>query len=362
MYILVFLLVLSILILVHEYGHYKMAKALGVRVERFSLGFGPKLVSRVRGETEFAVGVIPLGGYVKMAGEDKSQCTGARNEFYSRPPGHRGLIILMGPLVNYLLGFFCFWLVFSVGYPALAPKVGDVIEGYPAQDADMRPGDIILTIGGQAVTNWEDIQKYVTESKTQVVQLTIQRGDRILSKEIIPAVDRLENIFGQKEEVRIIGIQPEKEIRLLKYSPGTAFFKSGERIGEITYLTYKALWRMATGAMSARKAVTGPIGIFYIIKDATDLGFSYVVYVLAIISVSLAIFNLLPLPILDGGHLLFLLIEKMRGQPVSDKVDDIVNRVGFALIIFIALFVFYTDFMRYGLFDKILEYWQKMGS
>lgn len=358
---LVFIVILSVLILVHELGHFLMAKRVGVKVEKFSLGFGPKLFSKMIDGTEFALCLIPLGGYVKMAGDEKTNCTGASHEYYSKSPGHRALIVLLGPLVNYLLAFLCFWLVFIVGYPTVTAKVGELLKGFPAEHSGLQVGDKIIRAGNQPMTCWEDLQKYISKSKGNEIPLEVIRQGEVLNFKIKPTIRVLENVFGQKESVPLIGIRPDKEIILLKYNIGKSFLKAADRFVEITGMTYKAIYRMATGAMSAKDSVTGPIGIFYIIKEAADMGFSYVVYILGVISLSLAIFNLLPFPALDGGHLVLLTIEKMRGKPLSVKADEMINRVGFSLIILLALFVFYSDFVRYGIIDKIMSLWKKIG-
>ncbi len=338
-----------------------MAKRLGVRVERFSFGFGPKLWSKAFGETEFMVCLIPLGGYVKMAGDERVNSTGASFEYFSKSPGHRALIVLLGPLVNYLLAFLCFWLVFSIGYPTLSAKVGELLKGYPAEHSGLQIGDQVIKAGNKNITNWEELQKYISTSKEPGISVVVLRQGQRLEFTIVPTIKQLENIFGQKEDVRLIGIRPDKKIVLVRYNFLTSFGKAFDRTVEITSMTLKALYRIVTGAMSPQDSVTGPIGIFYIIKEAADQGFSYLVYILGIISLSLAIFNLLPFPALDGGHLLILLIEKIRGKALPPQADEVINRLGLTLIILLAIFVFYSDFLRYGIFDKIISFWKKLG-
>ena len=361
MSLLIFIIVLSILIVVHEFGHFITAKSLGVAVERFSIGFGPKLVSRVFGGTEFAICLIPLGGYVKMAGDERANCRGNAQEFYAHPPGHRALIVLMGPVVNYLLAYLCLCVVFLIGYPMISPKVGTLMEGYPAKKAGLEVGDRILRIDNKEIQGWEDIQRYVLTSKASQLDFVISRSGKKIKKTIAPTVESLENIFGQKEKVRLIGIKPAEEVIFLKYNFLTSLAKSLERLAEITTTTYKALYRMATGAMSAKDSMTGPIGIFYIIQKAAEMGFSYLLYIMGIISASLAIFNLLPFPVLDGGHLFLSAIEKIRGRPLPQKIDEAINRIGLSLIICLAVFVLYSDFARYGWIDKVVGLWHKFG-
>ncbi len=357
--ILVFIIVLSVLIVVHEYGHFAMAKSLGVKVERFAVGFGPKLFSWTSEGTEFALCLIPLGGYVKMAGDERSNCKGERDEFYAHSPGHRSLIVLMGPVVNYVMAYLCFCVVYIIGYPSIAPKVGTLMDDYPAKIAGLEVGDKILRIDALKMDGWEDIQKYIANSKNSSLEFFILRGNREMTKTVTPVIKSAENIFGQKENKRLVGIQPAEEIILLKYDAREAIGKSFEKIWEITYTTYKALYRMATGSMSAKDSMTGPIGIFFIIQKATAMGFSYLLYIVGIISASLAIFNLLPLPVLDGGHLFLAGIEKIRRRPLSQKIDEVISRVGLSFIICLALFVFYCDFSRLGWIDKITSAFQK---
>ena len=353
---LVFILVLSVLIIVHEMGHLITAKRLGVKVERFAIGFGPKIFGKKRGDTEYLLCLIPLGGYVKMAGDERSECKGAREEFYSKPIGVRSLIVMAGPIVNYVFAFLCFCVVFLTGYPALSTTIGELIDDYPAQVAGLAVGDTIVSIDGKDVDRWEEVQTYIAKSQTSVLDFKVLRDGKEIRIPIAPTDKERENIFRQKIQSRFVGMSPAEDIVLLRYGPLESITLGGKKLWKITSTTYKALYLIVTGGMSAKDAVTGPVGIFYIINKAASMGISYVLYILAAISASLAIFNLLPLPVLDGGHLLLFGIEKIRGNPLPQKVDETIYKVGLSLIIFLALFVFYTDFLRYGIFDKIIDF------
>lgn len=351
----VFIAVLSILIVVHEWGHFITAKKLGVKVDRFSLGFGPKLFSIMHDNTEFLICAIPLGGYVKMAGDERHACTGSPEEFFSKSVGHRALIVLNGPVVNFVLAYVCLVLVFILGYPDLSTKVGELIKDYPAQQAGLMINDKILTIDQRPVASWSDVQQSILESQLDTIQIKIERDGQHLVKTIQPRIEERKNIFGQLKRSRIVGISPTEDIILLRYGVGESFIKGYEKLLEITVMTYKALYFMATGSMSAKESVTGPIGIFYIIKAAAELGISHVLFILGVISASLAIFNLLPVIPLDGGHLFLLLVEKIRGKALPPKIDEVIAKVGFSLIIMLAIYVFYSDFARFGWIDKIKE-------
>jgi len=354
----VFIVVLSVLIIVHEWGHFITAKKVGVHVEKFAVGFGPKLFSWTHDGTEFAVCAFPLGGYVKLAGDDRAHSTGAEDEYCSKPVGLRALIVVMGPVINYVFAYVCLCLVFMLGYPTLSSKIGEVIEDSPALEAGLLKGDVITQIDDTPIRGFEDLKRYISQSTGNTLKFQVERDGTTIHKEIVPEIQVLENIFGQKENVRVVGIRPEEEIVQHSYSFGKSFVMAFHKLNEITGLTYKALYRMLTGAMAAKDTVTGPIGIFYIIKSAFEQGISPLLFVTAVVSASLAIFNLLPLPILDGGHLALLAIEKVRGAAIPKNVEDNILKVGLSLIICLALFVFYIDFDRYDILGKIFSIWK----
>ncbi|MBF0478590.1 MAG: RIP metalloprotease RseP [Candidatus Omnitrophica bacterium] len=350
--IVVFLIVLSILIIVHEWGHFMTAIKLGVRVESFSIGFGPKLFKKVIGGVEYCVSLFPLGGYVKMAGESREDCKGAPDEFHSKPPECRALIAINGPIVNFLLAYLCFVVVFLIGYPDFSTKVGQVMKDFPAQQAGLLVGDRIVKINKQPVTNWTEVKKSITNPAFDKLDLEITRNGKPLDLTLVPRFEEQKNVFGQKQKTRLIGIVPADELVSLKYGLGQSLVLGFTKIVEITEMTYKSIYFMITGSMSA-KNVAGPVMIFKIIKEAAAMGFNHLVFIVGVISASLAIFNLLPIIPLDGGHLLLMAIEKVRGKPLPEKMDEIVGNAGFVLIICFALFVFYNDFENIGLIAKI---------
>ncbi len=359
--LLIFIVVLGILVFVHEFGHYITARSVGVKVEKFALGFGPKLLSWEKDGTEYMLCAVPLGGYVKMAGDERSNLQGTKDEYYSQPVGHRALIVVMGPVVNYILAYLCFCVVYIIGYPTMAPKVGEVMANYPAQIAGLQKGDTIIRIEDQNIKSWEDVQHNITTLKQPSLSVEILRDGNKLQRTLTPRQEIIKNVFGQTEQIRVIGIRPQDEMVVLEFSFSEAVIKAAANLWDITHTTYKAIYRMLTGAMSAKESMTGPIGIFYIIQKASAMGFSYLLYVVGAISASLALFNLLPFPVLDGGHLLFLAIEKIRGKTLSPKIEEVIMRVGISLIICLALFVFYVDIDRFGLIGKVVGIWKQMG-
>ena len=343
----VFIAVLSILILVHELGHFAMAKRCGVKVERFSLGFGPKLIAVTKGETEYCLSAIPLGGYVKMAGESpQDSLTGASWEFLSKSPGERFSIVIFGPLLNYLLGFLLFSATFMLGSPTLTNKVGKVLDEYPAKEAGVLAGDEVVSIDGEKVVYWDELTEIMHKKLEGTVRLVIMRDGASKELTLKPRVKEFKDIFGKEIKVAMVGIAPSEELVFQKFGPLEALSRGFSKTIELTVVTFKALGSLVTGRMSMRESVTGPIGIFMITAKAASLGLVYLLNIMAIISTSLAIFNILPIPILDGGHLAFIAIERLRRRPVSPRIQETVSQIGFGLLLLLMFFVFYFDIMR----------------
>lgn len=354
MFLLIFLIVLSILILVHEFGHFIVARKLGIKVERFSLGFGPKIFSIKGKETEYCVSLLPLGGYIKMAGESPDEkLSGKPHEFLSRKPGERFWVLFAGPFLNYVLAFLIFCFVFMMGSPTLTSKVGEVLKDYPAYDAGIKKGDRIVAIDGKDVKYWEDITQIIHKKLEGDIILTIEGRHRRFGVTIKPEVKITKNILGQEIKIAMIGIAPSDEIISVKYPPFKAIALGGKKLWSFTSLTYKAIYRMLTGGLAVRESLTGPVGIFFITREATKLGFVYLLQIMALISASLAIFNFLPIPVLDGGHVIFLAIEKIRGKPLSPKVQERIVQIFVYLLIALAIFIIYNDLVRFGVFQKI---------
>jgi regulator of sigma E protease len=346
--LIIFIIILSILIVVHEFGHFITARRIGVRVEAFSIGFGWQLLKKKKNHTEYSISAVPLGGYVKLAGDNLEEYKGKSYEFFSQPPGKRFQIIFSGPLLNYILGFLCFWLIFFVGYPTLTTKVGGLVDGFGAQEAGLKVGDMIKAVDAGRVEFWEDLQKIIQKKQSQdKVILTIIRGKQEFQTPVFIKTKQVEDPLGGKRSVGLLGITPFDEIVIVKHGFVASFFLGINKTWEITSVTLRGLWRMVTGRLSIRESVTGPLGIFYITSKAASLGIIAVLHLLALLSVSLAIFNLLPLPVLDGGHIVFLGLEKIRGKTLSIKAERIVMQIGVTVLAILVLFVTYNDIMRF---------------
>jgi regulator of sigma E protease len=356
---LIFIIILSVLILVHELGHFIAAKRLGIRVEKFSLGFGPKLFSRKFGDTEYLLCGIPFGGYIKMAGDSPDEAKGAKDEFLSRPVGQRISVIAAGPVFNYILAFFCLWMVFFLGFPRMTSKIGELMPNMPASKIGLMVDDRIISVDGEKVAYWDQMTKLIHEKKGKAIVLKIERGDQVLEKELTPEIKEVETILGKKVEVGLIGIKPSDEVSLVRYGLFQALIKGTESLIEMTIMTVTALFYIIIGTMSFKESVTGPLGIFFIATNAAKIGFSAVLHVIGILSMSLAVFNILPLPILDGGHIFFAGLEKLRRRPLSRKSEDVINNIGLSFLIILAIFIFCNDLIRYGYWDKALSFFKR---
>ncbi|MBN2453773.1 MAG: RIP metalloprotease RseP [Candidatus Omnitrophica bacterium] len=355
-----FLIVLSVLVLVHEFGHFITAKRIGVKVERFSMGFGPKLWSIKRGGTEYMISAIPLGGYVKMAGDEPwEKLKGAKWEFLSRSVGDRFWIIFAGPFLNYMLAFLLFSVIFMFGSPTTTTEVGGLMKDYPAARQGLAVGDKIIAVDGKSVKYWEDMTALIHKHSEGSITLTVERLGTTFDKEIKPAVRRTKDIFGSEVSIALIGVTPSQKIESVRYGFFQSLYMGGKKLLQLTAITYKALWSIITGRLSVKESLTGPIGIFVVTGQAAKMGFIYILHLMAILSASLAMFNILPLPILDGGHILFLGIEKLRGKPLSLKAQEAIANIGVTLLIMLTIFIFYSDIVKFGLFDKVAKIFRR---
>ena len=345
--------ILGILVIVHEAGHFVVARMAGVRVLRFSMGFGPRLFTWRRGHTEYAVSAIPLGGYVKMAGEQQEGRTHQPWEYLSKPVSIRALIVAAGPFVNYLVAVLSLWVVFIIGYPELLPIAGKVVPNMPAASVGLQPGDHIESIDGEALQTWDEMTAIIHRSPGQALRFGIRRQDHMLPIVITPLSKTVVDPLGHSTTVGQIGIQPNGEFRALKLPPVQAAVRAWQQHLAWLKQTFLALWSMLTGHLSMRDSVTGPIGIVMLTSEAVKLGISPVLFLISLFSLSLSVFNLFPIPILDGGHLLFLAIERLRGRPVSLAVQERSIQVGFALLLTLVVVVCANDLSRFGLFEKV---------
>lgn len=349
-YIVAFVWVLGILIFVHELGHFLIAKWAGVKVLKFSLGFGPKLIGKRIGETEYMISAFPLGGYVKLLGDNPREKVAKKEEaraFLRQPVRKRMAIVLAGPLANLLLAVFIFSLLHCVvGIPQLSPVVGEVVDGFPAQKAGVRSGDIILQVDAVEITQWADLPVVITKSEGRKLQLTIKRGEEIVTLTLTPRAGTGKNIFGEEVKAYQIGIIASGE-SILKREPvykavGMGFYQTWLVIKVTAVSVTKVIQRV----IPVKKALGGPILIAQIAGKQAQEGFVNLIFFTALISINLGIINLFPIPILDGGHLLFLTIEAIRRKPLSVKQMEVAQQIGLIIIVLLMAFIFYNDIMR----------------
>jgi regulator of sigma E protease len=341
--------VLGVLIFFHELGHFLVARLLGVGVERFSLGFGPKIVGKTIGVTEYRISAIPLGGYVKMVGEapdsqlDPSQIP---LSFTHKHVFKRILIVAAGPFFNILLALIIFFTIFQfLGLLILKPIIGDVNQNTPAYAAGLQKGDHVVSINGKDVTSWEDMANAIMASKGRTLEVTIHRGDFVLTKKVTPEEKAFKNIFNEDRQRYVIGVTASGEVFKKDLSFFQACSESVRQTYQITALTVKGVVKLLEGAVSP-KTLGGPIMIAQMAGQQAKEGIVNLVFFMALISINLAILNFLPIPVLDGGHLLFFFIEAAIGHPVSLKVREVAQQAGIFVLILLMIYVFYNDIAR----------------
>jgi len=435
----IFLIGLAALIFVHELGHFLAARWVGVIVEKFSIGFGPKIFGYKSGDTEYMLAAIPLGGYVKMKGEELEESFDKEEgSFAAAPPNHRLLIAFAGPLFNILFSIGIYFFVYLAGTPNLAPIVGAVKEDSPAQIAQLQAGDKIVSIEEKEIRFWEDLQDIVHNSPGKTLNFTIERGGSSrIEIPVTPVAEEITDMFGDKENVGLIGISPLVH-NITYVKKGSAADKAGIKAGDVLLsvdgvvikgwgdlkpaavdkpgreLTFriqrgatelvlkvtptpktvpdpqqenkkieigeigiamsgtieeeiygplgafnrslKETWRMISligvsiqkmifGSIPA-DSIGGPILIFQIYGEQAEQGFSELVRLTALLSINLGLLNLLPIPVLDGGHILFFTIEILKGRPVSEKNQERAQQVGIFMLISLMVFAFYNDILR----------------
>jgi regulator of sigma E protease len=433
------IVLLGILIFVHELGHFLVAKSLGVKVLTFSLGFGPKVVGRTIGDTEYRLSAFPLGGYVKMLGEEPGEelAAGEREKAYSfQPVWKRFSIVFSGPVFNIVFAAFLFILIFMTGVPVLYPDIGKISEESPAAKVNLITGDRIMEINGREIGSWNEVESHISESGGEPLHLTVKRDGEIITVKVKPEEATVTNLFGEEKKNWEIGISPlvypvvgevvdgspadkaglkkgdritgiggapvktwqdmtelihnspgrplqltierdgslfeetitpekkvvaipgegEKEIGLIgikpmensfirSFGPFSAVSLGLQRTWDISVLTVVSIVKLIQRIIPA-DTIGGPILIVQMAGQQASQGAMNFFTFMALISINLGILNLLPIPILDGGHLMFLGIEAIRRKPVSEKVIIISQRVGLALLLTLMVFALYNDILR----------------
>lgn len=346
----------GLLIFFHELGHFIVSKIVNVKVLKFSLGFGPKLISRKIGETEYLISAIPLGGYVKPLGEEPGEELSEEDRprsFQNQPVLKRAAIVIAGPVFNLVLAYLIFFTFLGLNLPVAIPNlesmtstIETVVEDSPAMKAGLKENDAIVEIDGTPVMDWNEMAQVFSKNPEKELTLKVRRGDDLIQLKVIPDAVKAKDEKGNEITVGRIGISKKLDATVIQ---STSIFlaplKAAEAVFRWCVLTGDVVIKLFTGSLSA-KQVGGPILIVDAAAKAASVGaFTYFNFI-AIISINLAILNLMPVPVLDGGHILFFVIEALRGRPLSEKIMVAANRVGMALLIMLITFVFYNDIMR----------------
>ncbi len=330
------ILAIGLVIVFHEFGHYIVAKRHGIFVEKFSLGFGPVLL-KIKRETEFLISLIPFGGYVKMKGEHPFEGRKfLEDEFFSKTPFQRSSVVIAGPLANFVLGFIIFFFTFWLGgvmVPQNKPVVGRVVKDSAADKAGLKKSDTILTVDGKVLETWDDLVETVHPNAGRELNFEILRNGKKFQKKITPK---------ESGGIGLIGIEVFYTREFIP--PWKALVAAAGKCALIIYTTLKYLYLAVTGKVAAD--IAGPIGIAAMMNDTLKQGWVMFLNLVAGLSLSLGLINLFPIPLLDGGHIAIFAWEGIRKKFPSQKVYNMIQTVGLAVILFLIIFASQNDILR----------------
>lgn len=335
--ILIALLVFMLVVTVHEFGHFIIAKKSKIKVNEFAVGMGPKLYAKQKGETLYSVRALPLGGYCAMEGEDEGEVEeksfSETGNFNQAPISGRIFTIFAGPLFNFILAFVIMFTLFTIrGYQTTT--ISKILDDSPAKKYGIEVGDKILKIDSANISNWKDIQSYLAKTEEKNIKVTVLRNG---------SEKKIEVSFENSND-RKLGITSE-----LKRNPVVSLKESANTIIYFIDSMFDVLRQLFTGKVGVGQ-LSGPIGVVGAISSAASNGFYSLLYITAFISVNLGFINLLPIPALDGGRLVFLIIELIKGKPISREKEGIVHTIGFVFLMGLILFVSFKDVIRLGIF------------
>lgn len=324
-------IIFCMLIFVHELGHFITAKLCGVKVNEFAIGMGPAFFKRQRGETLYALRVFPIGGYCAMEGEDED--SDDERAFNNKPAWQRAIVLAAGSCMNLLTAILL--MIIIAFYVGQATTTIDVVnDDSPAYEAGIMAGDEVIALNGNDLKEWTELQTIVGENEGEPVVFTVLRDGQEKEITVTPEYDK-------ETDMSIVGINPMKVHRPI------ASIKSGvTNTWNMTVMMYDLLGQLITGDASA-KELSGPVGIVYVVNDSAKMGLIYVVYLAALLSLNLAVINMLPFPALDGGRLIFLLIRKITGKRVTDEMEGKVHFIGIMLLMVLMVYVTWNDIVRF---------------
>ncbi len=342
---------LGVLIVFHEFGHFLLAKLSGVGVLTFSIGFGPKLLVKKKGETEYALSAFPLGGYVKMIGEDPDEEVSSAD--IDRSFAHKSLlkriaIVVAGPGFNLLLAVLLLVVVYTFyGVPVMSTQISGVEKGSPAEKAGLVKDDRIIAIDGKAVKEWDELSGTIKASGGKMLSLQVRRGTDTVDVSVQPNRKEGRNVFGERKDDWLIGIS--SRVTIEKGNAGLAVGRAFYQTYDYSKLTLMAFYKMLLGDVSPRN-IGGPIMIAQMAGQQAQEGFGSFLAFLAVLSINLGVLNLLPVPVLDGGHLLFFIVEAVIRKPVALRYREMAQQVGICLLALLMVYAFYNDIVRF--FEK----------
>lgn len=354
-----FLFVLTVVVFFHELGHFLVARWCGVKVLAFSVGFGPELFGRNdKHGTRWKLCAIPLGGYVKFSGDENAASVPDREQqeqmdeetrrtaFFAKNPWQRSAIVVAGPLANFILAILIFAGLFGFfGRYETAARVDQVMPSGAAEMAGFKSGDLILSINGTPVQSFAEVQRIVSVNADVPLAIEVERGDQLVALSATPERKEIEDRFGNTQKIGILGIQratsPENVV-VKRFGPVEAL---GEGVRETWYIVDRTLGYIG-GLFTGRESpdqLGGPIRIADIASQVASIGFLQLINLIAVLSISIGLLNLMPVPMLDGGHLIFYLVEIVRGRPLSEKVQEYGFRIGLSLVLFLMVFATWND-------------------
>jgi len=361
-YVVPFLFVLTIVVFFHELGHFLMARWCGIRVLVFSIGFGPEIAGFYdRYGTRWKISAIPLGGYVKFFGDENAasvpdQSVAAamteaekKDSFVFQPVKSRALVVAAGPVANFVLAIAIFAIIFStVGKQTTSARVDTVQAGSAAQVAGFKPGDLVLTINGEKIDSFTDMQRIVSISAGEPLTIEVERENTQVTLKAVPQLKELKDNFGNVHRLGVLGISRSMapgDIKTEKAAPLRAIVMGAQE----TWFVVDRTMSYITGVFAGREAADqlgGPIRIAQVSGQVATAGFAALFHLTAVLSVSIGLLNLFPIPLLDGGHLLFYAIETIRGRPLSDRAQELGFRIGLAIVLMLMIFATFNDILH----------------
>ncbi len=342
------LIVFSFLIFFHELGHFIAARFFGVKVEVFSIGFGKRFITKQIGETEWSLSIIPLGGYIRMKGQDDTDpafVSYDNDSYNSKSPWQRIVISLAGPLANFLLAFLLYLCISQIGMPKVLTKVTDLNQSHPAYLAGMRTGDTISNINGRPIIYWEEMAKEIQKGGTPL-QIRVLRENEYLDLSITPKLLETKNRFGELETRKIIGISPDfNATATVHYDFNRGVDYAYEQTKAASLLIVQSLQKLISGLIPMDN-LSGVVGIVDTTAKVSDMGLIALLAFAALISVNLGVLNLLPIPALDGGHIMFNLYEMLTKKAPNEEMMFKLTLVGWTLLLSLMVIGLYNDINR----------------